>query len=75
MSRPTHQTSNYGWALWHLEQMEAPSPGPEIGLLHAAAAQARATLALVCEMGAARGADPTGPTVWSDPTNAERTDR
>lgn len=55
MSRPTHETSNYGWALWHLEQMEAPGPGPEIGLLHAAAAQARATLALADEMQANRG--------------------
>lgn len=54
MSRPTYNTSNYGWALWHLEQMES-YPGELRAVEHATAAQARATLALADEMQANRG--------------------
>ena len=45
MTRPDHHTSHYGWALWHLEQAEnAPDSA---ALIHATAAQARATLAQI----------------------------
>lgn len=47
MNRPDNQTSNYGWALWHLEQVEQPDSNPKAAPLHASMAQARATLALI----------------------------
>lgn len=46
MNRPNNQTSNYGWALWHLEQVEMAN-GTDVAQLHAEMANAHATLALV----------------------------
>lgn len=46
MSRPDHATSNYGWALWHLEQAPLESD-PSWALVHTTAAQARAALAAI----------------------------
>lgn len=45
---PGHQTSNYGWALWHLEQAK-DSLSTQAALVHATCAQARATLARIDE--------------------------
>lgn len=47
MRRPDNETTNYGWALWHLEQVEHPGSNPKAAPLHASMAQARATLALI----------------------------
>ena len=63
MSEPNAQTSNYGWAIWHLSQAESAASLDE-AQVHATCAQARAQLAAVCELGVGRGMDPNGPTVW-----------
>lgn len=71
MPEPTSATSNYGWALWHLERAKQ-SDSTDEALVHAMCAQARATLQLVCEQGAMRGVDPNGQTTWTaedDPTS------
>lgn len=70
MSKPNARTSNYGWALWHLDQAKNADAAP-IAQAHATLAQARATLALVCEVGAQRGVDPNGPTEWDATTEQQ----
>lgn len=47
MSRPTNSTTNYGRALWHLEQAEKEAVPVALRHYHAQAATARALLAQV----------------------------
>lgn len=65
---PSGRTSNYGWALWHLEQAKIAQDTPT-AQAHAILAQARATLALVIEQGAMHGVDPNAPTTWEGSSN------
>lgn len=61
MNRPTSATSNYGWALWHLEMAERDL-GLAMCAIHATAAQTRATLALVD----AQNGDGFAGSTWSN---------
>lgn len=61
MSRPDDSTSNYGWALWHLE-MAQRDLGLAMCAIHATSAQTRATLALVD----AQDDNMPSSTTWSD---------
>lgn len=45
-SRPSSSTSNYGWAVWHLEKAEE-TEFADTALYHAQAATARAVLAQI----------------------------
>lgn len=63
MTRPESTTSNYGWALWHLEQANRPNAYIEAAKLHASLAQARAKLALVDAQ--LRGIETTDGSTWS----------
>ncbi len=63
MNLPGPQTSNYGWALWHLDQAEK-SGGVPVAQMHGTLAQARATLALVDE----QSGIPVESTVWETPS-------
>lgn len=63
--KPTERTSNHGWAIWHLTQAKQATSVAE-AQMHAACANARAQLQVSCEMGAQRGVDPNGPTLWQE---------
>lgn len=58
-TRPNKNTSNYGWALWHMKKAREEGDA-EWALVHAQLAQSRATLTLVDET---RQNIPT-PTDW-----------
>lgn len=62
---PTDTTSNYGWALWHLEQATAAT-NYVAAQVHATAAAARATLAAI---DARDGLESIGST-WTSPTTS-----
>lgn len=65
---PDHRTSNYGWALWHLEQASTAFTPDEPGALyHAQAATARAMLAQAGVLGIPHGIDPNGDSTWTTP--------
>ncbi|MFA5606632.1 MAG: hypothetical protein WDA07_05535 [Leucobacter sp.] len=60
---PDERTSNYGWALWHLQQSEE-SVTVESAMTHAVLAQARATLAAIDDNASARGEYPPEFSKW-----------
>lgn len=71
---PDEQTTNYGWALWHLEQAWRPNVSGEWKDAHIASAQVRATLYTVdadsghSDGGGTWSANQFGPATKSDPT-------
>lgn len=68
MKHPDNQTSNYGWALWHLGRAALfENARVDSATFHAGMAQARATLALID----AQGGDFHGST-WSGDTTADK---
>lgn len=71
MAEPTSRTSNYGWALWHLDRAQHATDA-EGALVHAACAQARAALAAVDEAERARRGDDYDPSrsTWEEETDA-----
>lgn len=62
MNTPDSQTSNYGWALWHLSEAESAGSAAA-AQVHATCAAARATLAAVDEA----SGDHSGGSVWEMP--------
>lgn len=60
--KPNERTSNYGWALWHMQEAETSSAhGAQV---HALLAQARSTLALIDSNESMRDINPPEMTVW-----------
>ena len=59
--RPGAHTSNYGWALWHLQEGD--------GGTHPQHAIARALLAVVEALGPLAGTSPSGPSTWEGYTD------
>ena len=61
--KPNEYTSNYGWALWHLQEAEG-AIHPEAAQAHAMCAQARATLALINSNESMQQMNPPEMSVW-----------
>ena len=70
MNHPNYATSNYGWALWHLEQIENAA-APDVALVHTTAANARAALAAIDHQTSFGGSTWTVPPTREHPTDLD----